>query len=198
MKATDWKRVVRPLIPADEHWEFRGSLCYRAPAGRFLFGVLGEGSGFDKGVYIWRVSMPLFVPSEVMVLSFSERVGGGSKKYDDADIDELSTAIGGGLRDLPTEDGELRRVVKLAIGSPNLRLLEAAAYSYVLLGDQDGAVVTIEQARRSPTRFDWEGVVVDRLSDLAKRLNEQGIDAAAREVDAQAKCTAAALGLTHE
>ena len=62
MRTAEWKRLVRPLLPVEERWEFRGSLCYRAPVGRFMFGVLAEGSAFDTGVYIWRVSMPLLVP----------------------------------------------------------------------------------------------------------------------------------------
>jgi hypothetical protein len=25
MKAAEWKKVVKPLLPADENWQFRGS-----------------------------------------------------------------------------------------------------------------------------------------------------------------------------
>src|SRR5512138_2561429 len=92
MKATEWKRLVRPLLPLEETWDFRGRLCYRMPVGRFLFGVLGEGSGFDTGVYIWRVSVPLFVPSNVMRLTSSDRIGGGATKYSRDDLNELSQA----------------------------------------------------------------------------------------------------------
>ena len=76
MRATEWKRIVRPLIPAGEQWQFRGPLCYRSPVNLFLFGVLAESSAFDSGTYIWRVVMPLFVPSEDLDLSWSERIGG--------------------------------------------------------------------------------------------------------------------------
>lgn len=78
---SEWKRVVRPLLPSDEAWRFRGGLAYRLPVERFLLGVLAEGSAFDRGVYLWRVSMPLFVPAEHVVLSYSQRVGGGAAKY---------------------------------------------------------------------------------------------------------------------
>ena len=69
MRVAEWKRTVRPLLAADEDWEFRGPMCYRLPVRRVLLGILGEGSGFDQGVYIWRVTMPLFVPSDNVTLS---------------------------------------------------------------------------------------------------------------------------------
>ena len=197
MKATDWKRTVRPLIPPDERWEFRGSLCYRAPASRFLFGVLGEGSGFDTGVYIWRVSMPLFVPSDAVVLSYSQRIGGGSKKYEAADYDELSSAIASGFRDLPTDDDELHRLVEIAAGSPNVRLLEAAVRSQVLLGDGVGALDMIRRATGAPTGSGWEREVISRLDALAKTLDDKGLDDAVQDIDAQVARTATALGVIH-
>jgi hypothetical protein len=195
VKATEWKRVVRPLVPAGERWEFSGSLCYRAPVGRFLLGVLGEGSGFDRGVYVWRVSMPLFVPSDAVVLSYSERVGGGSKKYDPANLEGLLRAISSGFRDLPSEDGELRRLVRLATGSPNVRLLEAAAYGQVLLGNQVAALDVINQVVDATTRYDWEQEVVDRVARFGGTLGKRGLEAATRELDAQVKRTGAAIGV---
>lgn len=195
MRAAEWKRVVRPLIPTSERWEFRAALCYRAPVGRFLFGVLGEGSGFDSGVYLWRVSMPMFVPSDFVVLSYSRRIGGGSKKYDSADTDELSAAIAGGFRDVPTETDELRRLINDAQGSRNLRLLDAAANSRVLLGDEGGAIETIKQASALPIHYEWESKIITRLTDLARTLKDEGLQAAKQGLDAQIKSTAVALGV---
>jgi len=162
-----------------------------------LLGVLGEGSGFDTGVYVWRVSMPLFVPSETVVLSYSQRIGGASKKYESAHPEALSTAIASGFRDLPTDDNELRRLVNIATGSPNVRLLEAAALSQVLLGNRAGALEMVRQAAGVATRFDWEREVTARLDALARTLNDQGLDEAVHEIDAQVNRTAAALGVIH-
>ena len=49
MKAAEWKRLVRPLLPPDEEWGFKGSLCYRRPFNGILFGVLDEASGHGGG-----------------------------------------------------------------------------------------------------------------------------------------------------
>lgn len=198
MKAAEWKRLVRPIIPDGEHWRFRGSLCYRHPVRRFLFGVLGEGSGFDKGVYVWRVSMPLFVPAEVVILSYSYRIGGGSAKYNSADIDEFLSAVASGFRNIPTEEGELRRLIGLATDTSNVRLYETAAYSQVLLGGQTGALAKIEAATRVPVSRDWEREVVNRLGQFARILTEEGQEAAVVELDAQSKRTATALGVVQK
>lgn len=198
MKIAQWKRVVRPLVPEGERWEFSRSLCYRAPVGRFVFGVLGEGSGFSTGAYIWRVSMPLFVPRERVDLSYSKRIGGGTHTYEWDDVDAMKAAITSGFLNLPTEKDELHRIIKMAYRSPNTRLSEAAACSQILLGDQPGALDTINHANLSPSPYEWANEVNRRVVSLRKTLEEKGLDATARDIDAQAKRTASALGLVQQ
>jgi hypothetical protein len=200
MRQAEWKRLVRPLLPVGERWEFRGSLCYRAPVGRFMFGVLAEGSAFDKGVYIWRVSMPLLVSSEGggVNLSYSERIGGGAYKYYLATPDDAAAAITSGLRDLPSEHHELLRLIDEAQRSPNIRLLELAARAHILLGDTAGARAMIAAATRRLEEpvYDWEVEVQTRAAALLATLDEEGLAATQRHIDAQTRRTAVELGLS--
>ena len=200
MRTAEWKRLVRPLLPVEERWEFRGSLCYRAPVGRFMFGVLAEGSAFDTGVYIWRVSMPLLVPRGRggVDLSYSERIGGGSHKYYLAQPEQTAAAITSGLHDLPSEHDELLRLIHKAQGSPNIRLLELAARAQILLGDTEDARTTTVAATRQLEEpiYDWDLEVQRRAAALLTTLDGDGLAATQRHIDAQARRTAAELGLS--
>lgn len=62
MRATEWKKRVRPLLPADQEWRFSGTLCYRSPVHRIVLGVLAESSSYSTGVCVWRVTTPLYIP----------------------------------------------------------------------------------------------------------------------------------------
>lgn len=87
-------------------------------------------------------------------------------------------------------------MVGLATGSPNVWLMEAAAYGQALLGDPVAASDVINQAARATTRHDWEQEVVDRLARFGETLRGQGLEEATRVLDAQVKHTATALGVT--
>lgn len=200
MRATEWKRIVRPLLPAGERWEFRRSLCYKAPAGRFLFGVLAESSSFDTGAYLWRLSMPLFLPDDGLDLnlSYSARIGGGAMKYYSSRMEELQDGIRIGLSNLPEENAELHRLVRMGVNSDNIRIAEAAACSQALIGDQAGAIATLKQALQcTPSDRDWVKVIYSRLARLLRTITEEGVDVAARRLDEQAAKTAAVLGIVH-
>ena len=75
VRESEWNRLITPLLPEDQDWPVQGRrLAYRAPVGRFLFGVLAEGSATKGRRHIWRLTMPLFEPSDVLDLSHSERI----------------------------------------------------------------------------------------------------------------------------
>lgn len=165
MKAAEWKRAVRPSLPADAEWDFRGALCYRFPVQRALLGVLGEGSGFDKGVYVWRVTMPLFVPSDNVVLSWSERIGGGTRKYDKFDEEALAAAIAIAVEGLGNEDDALGQMVaRDNPTSPNRRLHEVVAYARLLLGDLISAQESLARAETGIAKAPWERKIMSGLS----------------------------------
>jgi hypothetical protein len=197
MKTAEWKRVARSLLPADEPWEFRGSLCYRLPVHRVLFGVLGEGSGFDTGVYVWRVLMPLFVPAESVVLSWSERIGGGARKYDKLNEDTLVAAITTAVKELPGDDEEAlgQLVAQGSQAGPNRRLHEVAAYAQLLLGDLTAAQEALALAETGVARTPWEQEIIKRTRLIGRFLGEGGRDRAVEQLDSWCKQTVGTLGL---
>jgi hypothetical protein len=196
MRVSEWKRTARPLLPTEQNWEFRGSLGYRIPVHRMLLGVLGEGSGFDKGVYIWRVSMPLFVPSDVIDLAWSERIGGGARKYDKFDEHALATAITTASEGLGREEEALHQIVaRYAPASPDRRLHEVVGYAQVFLGDVIVASEALGRAAAGEARAPWEQEIIERANFVQRLLDEQGRDEAVSQLDKWSERTAVALGL---
>jgi hypothetical protein len=159
--------------------------------------VLGEGSGFDKGVYVWRVSMPLFVPSEEIILSYSTRVGSPTKLRDGS-AETFRQAIVDAFEGFPTETGELKRMADLASGSRNLRVIEVAAYSMVLLGDRVQALAAIDQTTQlKAVARTWEKEILARLNDLRSLLESNDLEAAMRRISKQERFSASALGIAY-
>jgi hypothetical protein len=196
MKVAEWKRVVRPLLPPEEAWEFRGSMCYRLPVNRVLVGVSGEGSGFDKGVYIWRVSMPLFVPSDIVDLSWSQRMGGGARKYDSLDEEALQWAIGLAVEGLESEECALRRMVSRGTEtSRNRRAHEVVGYALTLLGDLAAARAALTRARAGTAASVVEQEVIDRVLLIDRLLDEDAGGRAVNQLDRWCAETVGALGL---
>jgi hypothetical protein len=111
MRVAEWKRTVRPFLPPEARWEFHRSLAYRLPMEWVVLGVLAEGSALDKGVYIWRVSTPLFEPLDFLSLSWSDRMGGGSTKFYAHEPAALNAAIAEAFRIPATEDEALDEMI---------------------------------------------------------------------------------------
>jgi hypothetical protein len=196
MKVAEWKRVARPLLPADEAWEFRGSMCYRLPTRRVVSGVLAEGSGFDKGVYIWRVTMPLFVPSQNVVLSWSDRIGGGARKYYRHDDDALAAAITAAVEGLGTEEDALGKMVSRGAGATRNRFaVETVAYAQLLLGDLASAHEALDRAGAGVAGTPVEQEIIVRARLIGRVLDEERPDRAISQLDRWCDQTAGALGL---
>jgi hypothetical protein len=159
--------------------------------------VLGEGSGFDKGIYIWRVVMPLFVPSEHVVLSWSERIGGGARKYNRFDEAAMATAIADAIEGLPEGEDEAlgQLVARDDPASPNRRLHETTGYAHLLLGDLPAARESLSRAATGVPTAAWGQDVIDRARLISRLLEEEGRDRAVDHLDMWCKQTAGALGL---
>lgn len=197
MKTAEWKRTARPVLPTDGNWEFRGPLSYRLPVHRVLFGVLGEGSGFDKGIYIWRVVMPLFVPAENVALSWSARIGGGARKFGNFSKDDLAAAIAEAAGGLPVNDEEaLGEMVSRGFqAGPNRRVHEVVGYAQVLLGNVAAAEESLARAKAGTARTPWEEQIIERAELISRALDEGGRDQAVGQLDTWCSQTVAALGL---
>lgn len=196
MKASEWKQVVKPLMPVGEDWQFRGSLCYRPPVHWYLLGVMGEGSGFDKGVYIWRVAMPLFVPADVIDLSWSERVGGRTRKYDNLDKQALEAGIIAAFKNLGAEEEAVEQTAaREARESRNRRVQEVVAYARILSGNLSAAREALTLAEAGATETPWEQEIVVRVEFVRRLLDQEGRAAVVDQLDRWCHQTVGALGL---
>jgi hypothetical protein len=157
---------------------------------------MAEGSGFDQGVYIWRVAMPLFVPSDVVTLSWSERIGGGARKFHKNDEDALNAAISSAIGDLGVEEDALGEFVSRGTSiNGNRRVDEVVGYTHLLLGDVSSAQESLARAEVGTAAIAWEQEIIDRVRNIIRILNESGPDRAVAQLDRWCEQTVGALGL---
>lgn len=126
ISASQWRRAILPLLDDPDHWRFKGKLAYQAPVGWTLRGVHGEGSGLHRDrFYVSVIYMPLFVPSNHLVMTHGRRVSDGTSPLG-LDDPELSSAITEALNSVPTESESLEWIARTQT--------EEACYACVLLG----------------------------------------------------------------
>jgi hypothetical protein len=158
--------------------------------------VLGERSGFDKGVYIWQLTMPLFIPTDVIDLSWSERIGGRARKYDNLDEQALVTGIIAAVDALGTEqDAAEQTAAREVRESRNRRVQEVVAYARILTGDLAGAREALTLAEAGATETPWEQEIVDRVELVHRLLNQKGCAAVVDQLGRWCDHTVGALGL---
>jgi hypothetical protein len=166
------------------------------PVNYVLLGIMEEGSGFDQGFYIWRVAMPLFVPTENVTLSWSERIGGGSRKFDEHDENALADAISGVVAELKTEDIALNEIIARGTSiKANRRVDEIVGYAQIIIGDTSAARKTLARAGTGATQSDWESEIADRVEIVVRTLERSGREQAIDLLDQWCDQTANALGL---
>jgi hypothetical protein len=180
VRETEWQKFVRPLLQQDEDWRFRKSLAYRMPTQWVLQGVFAEGSGFDKGIYIWRITMPLFVPSRELALTWSVRVGGPASKYFRLDQEAMANAVSSAAEGLTTERQTLQAIASRGSTVSGNRLAhEVVGYALLILGDLSGAQHALSQASLGHPSTDWEQAArarSDHVLQLASGDPERATD----------------------
>ncbi|HEU5001151.1 MAG TPA: hypothetical protein VFW71_00010 [Actinomycetota bacterium] len=194
MKTTEWKRLTTPLLIPKYSWAFKQNLCYRVPVATVLLGVLAEGSSFDKGVYIWQVTMPLFVPADFLYLSWSERVGGGARKYRLEDPESLTSAVKTAM-EVGDEATALTRIVNRGMKLlPAPETDEVLAYALTLLGRKAEANEILERAI-GRAGVGGEDQLMKRLIEFSGLLRSQGQEAAIQLLHQWARLTKNSLKL---
>jgi hypothetical protein len=188
VKDAVWRQVVTPLVP--EHWAVRGKVAWRQPAGPVVVGLLGEDSGLDTGVYLWRLLLPLFVPTDVWDLSWSTRLGGGARTWS---IDALPQPVSESVARAPADHDALRALAKRR-SADNWQMLEAVAGSRVLLGRRKAALRVVRGALDDPVAASAPAATA-RLARLRDQLSAGDLAAARSDLEARARTSAAALGL---
>jgi hypothetical protein len=195
MRAAEWKKIVGPQLPRDECWAWLGTLSYLTSSSWVLVGLLGESSSFDRGEYLWSVRMPLFVPSNMVNLSWSSRVGGGAHKFYREDVEELEIAVRSASASLPDEEVILSAWCA-SPPSPNRLEQEVRAYAQVLRNeDLADAADVLARIAGGATTCDWESKLVQRVRCVRALLVDKGHDAAVGQLARWRDETCTALGL---
>jgi hypothetical protein len=176
-----WRSVVEPLLPESAAWAFRRRTTYRQPVGWLLLGIHGDASGLLKDhLYVHSLYMPLFVPTEHLVLSHGRRAAA-------APLSELAPAVKQALRDLPDERAGLKRIAA--------RDSEAGRYALVLMGKPREAA----RAMGKPFFPDDERPFVEeerkRIAFVRALLDREGGDGAVAQLGVWRRQTLEALGI---
>lgn len=173
MTPADWKRFASPIL--DQNWRFSKLLAYWHPVRWVLHGILAERSS-SGGFYLWDLRMPLYVPSSVVDLSWSERVGGGTRVWD---VDAVGADAIARTGHSVTAAAKAADSVLLPPpgGADNVRMQEARAYGLVLEGASDAAVEVLGRVCRYDATYPWERELVARASEnrdllLAQRTSD--------------------------
>ena len=176
MRTEEFKRRLKPLLPLGRQWAVKGRIAYESPVGRVLCGLHFEGSD-TGGIYIWRLTMPLFDgESDVVSLSHSRRTEGGLiLKGDDRGFE---VAVGRALQPFGSEEEQIERLAGLAFDRTTARII---GFAEVLLDQPSRARKALEVASL-PTPKDTRPFVLEhqRGARLVLGLLESGGLPAAR------------------
>lgn len=194
MKPADWKRVVKPFL--GDRWATKGRLAYLRPLDRHhvLSGVVAERSS-GEGCYLWQFRLPLYGPAtEVLVLDWSERVGGSSRTYSFEEMTEgreLSEAI----RRAEFESMLENVLVDPPGGAESASMQEVRGYGLLLQGDSLGALECLTRVQQTEMRAGWQQKLVDRAASMAELIEGGQAAVVLRHVKSWRAETMANLGL---
>ena len=173
MKTTEWKARIRALAPASE-WTVKGRQLFVTPLGWALRGVMSETSGFSKGTYLWRVEMPLFIPTDVVDLSWSQRIRPGM--IEDVDVAGFDWALRAAMAS-PAPDAEVVARIAESTDHPNTRFVLAAGCACILTNELPRALSALDSAATAPIRYEWEILTREHGHTAAEALRAGGVGA---------------------
>ncbi len=194
MKSGEWKKAVRAALRDEDgadRWAFSRSLAYRTDGTWMVTGVLAESSGVGLGEYLWVVRAPLFVPADVLDLTFSTRLPDLSDE--EITAGPSTASIRTALRSVPDERTALAHIADAA-DPGDLLGLEAGAYAGLILGRDDAAAVaTLDQACAVTPEYPWMKEAVDRADGIRSLVATGATPAALERLLGWARETAARL-----
>lgn len=200
MNGREWERYARGSLLGHlpKGFAARRRLVVKVSDDALLSGVLCEPSGFSADRYYVNVFVqPLYVPSGHLVLDFGQRVGGGSRSWTKADLDDstLAQAI------LGTATGVFSRLcepAKLATAAEadlqNVHHAEVAGRSWFVAGDLSRAIKALTVGAETHDDREWALAIGQRCEAFADLAQTDPAQATA-ELQRTIKETKAALGL---
>lgn len=177
-------------------WAFKRTLAYLRPVGWVLCGVLIEASRDRDAGYVWSVKMPLYVPTDVVNLSWSDRVGGGSAVFE-YDTPERDAAIAEAA-----SEARARHIQQPTValdppgGTENVLMQEARAYGLLVSGDLGSAAEVLGRVLRYEAQYGWELEMKERATAVSRLLDGGRSKEALVQIREWRRATIMALGLS--
>lgn len=198
MRNPEWKKVVQPILSNGDEWSSSGSLFYRRPLSKVIRGITMESSSMDHNVYIWCVTAPLFIPCDVLELSWSKRVGNGSTRFGSSNSDELRSAVRAAVEMTALNDERaLESIVAMREPrSPNRRINETVGYSHFLLGNYADAIEELALASGGEISNEWEHLVVNRATKIKRSIELENYVVAVQQLEEWCDSSSSALALS--
>lgn len=182
-----------PILQGED-WATRNWLAYVRPVRWVLHGVLAERSSSRSAVYIWVLRMPLYIPTDVIDLSWSERHGGGLQVYEVGERrteEHLVAASQMARREY--EKGSL--ATPPPGGADNVLMQEARAYALFLEGDAASAIEVLGRVERYEAHYGWEREMLDRAAWMRSHIHGGQRHETIARLDAWRQQTLSALKL---
>lgn len=193
MNTSTWNKLTADL-PRDV-WRRAKRLLYLDPVGWVVQGLVPEESADDpSSFYLWLFRMPLYVPSDVIDLSWSERFGGGSTRFD-LSSDSARRAVSEAAAIVEKEMDRSDIVLDPPGGADNVRMQEARAYGLLLQGRDEAAVEVLGRVLRYQPKYEWEEELISRSEEMKRHLVEGQRDEALNSLEKWRDETMAALGI---
>lgn len=192
-----WEQIVRPILSADQDWEFKGGLAYRLPVRRFLIGIREYSPPLMRRVIITRVIMPLFIPFGLVNSYFTKRLTGELLTLDLEKPEVIASAVALGLSELPSTDAEALAdlISQDKISDHNYSMQEVIGYSKVLLGDMEGAIKSLTPIAAIKIELTYDREMSARVHLILKLLHSEQYSQAIRKLDEWCEYTVNSLGL---
>jgi len=140
------------------------------------------------------VRLPLYVPQEVVSLSWSDRFGGGSRTFQPSEAETLD-AIRGAASLVVAEAERKPVVVDPPGGADNVRMQEARGYGLLLEGNAGGAVEVLARVVQYSATYPWEKAIVARAHEMREAIVEGREARAVEQLEAWRTQTMATLRL---
>lgn len=188
MTPAEWRRFASPIV--GENWGFSKRLAYWRPVDWVVYGILAEGSS-SGGFYLWDVRIPLYESRTVINLSWSRRVGGGSKRW------EMDAAAAQAIAETQRSiAAAVEAADSVLITTPlNLGMQETWAYGLVLEGKIAAAVEVLGRVCRYEAEYEWERIMVARATEMRELLLADRVPDVLDRISGWRTATARSIGI---
>lgn len=177
MSLPAYKRALRSILPLISGGTAVRDMIVLCPIGDILRVIAFEPSAFSKSAfYVNATVLPLYIPRTHMSYQFGERLGSGYDIDDISYVDKIGTRIreyGMSILSRGQSVGAFLQYLERDAWQDDLYVIEAAAFSYALLGHHSLAIGAVEklQLMCEPT-IEWHSMVARRAIRLRAVIEE--------------------------